>query len=98
MTFTSRAHGVAVNSAAAPPRCAGTGPRVGSCGSPDCHDMPASILVVEDERDLLAAICHALAREGFRPRTADTGAQALALARSEPPPDLVLLDLGGYVQ
>ncbi|MCY1059144.1 response regulator transcription factor [Nannocystis sp. SCPEA4] len=55
--------------------------------------MPASILVVDDERDLRSAICHTLVREGFQPRTADTGAQALALARSEPPPDLVLLDL-----
>ncbi|MFY0533903.1 response regulator [Nannocystis pusilla] len=55
--------------------------------------MPASILVVEDERDLRSAICHALTREGFQPRTADTGAQGLSLARSEPAPDLVLLDL-----
>jgi two-component system, OmpR family, phosphate regulon response regulator PhoB len=55
--------------------------------------MPASILVVEDERDLRSAICHALTREGFQPRTADTGAQGLSLARSGPAPDLVLLDL-----
>jgi two-component system phosphate regulon response regulator PhoB len=55
--------------------------------------MPASILVVDDERDLRSAIFHALTREGFHPRTADTGAQGLLLARSEPLPDLVLLDL-----
>ena len=96
MTFTSRPDGIAVNFAAMPriaARCVVAGSRVVSGESPVCHDMPASILVVEDERDLRSAICHALVREGFQPRTADTGAQALALAAHEPAPDLVLLDL-----
>jgi two-component system, OmpR family, phosphate regulon response regulator PhoB len=54
---------------------------------------PASILIVEDEPDLAAAIHDALGREGFEVTTATTGAQALAQARAEPMPDLVLLDM-----
>ncbi|MBL9103537.1 MAG: response regulator transcription factor [Myxococcales bacterium] len=55
--------------------------------------MAASILIVEDERDLLSAMQHALGREGFCVVTAETGAAALEVALAEPPPDLVLLDL-----
>lgn len=55
--------------------------------------MPASILIVEDERDLLSAMLHALAREGFKTQSAATGAEALLAIHADPPPDLVLLDL-----
>jgi two-component system phosphate regulon response regulator PhoB len=55
--------------------------------------MPASILVVEDERDLCATIQHVLTREGFHARGVDTGAAALAAVHADPRPDLVLLDL-----
>jgi DNA-binding response OmpR family regulator len=51
-----------------------------------------SVLVVEDEPDIRDLIVLHLAREGFRCRTAGTGADALAEARSALP-DLVVLDL-----
>jgi len=54
--------------------------------------MSASILIVEDERDLASAMDHALTREGFRVGTSDSGAAALARIQGDPP-DLVLLDL-----
>jgi two-component system response regulator RegX3 len=50
------------------------------------------ILLVEDERSIAEPFAEALAREGFEPILAETGAAALALARSEAP-DLILLDL-----
>jgi DNA-binding response OmpR family regulator len=50
------------------------------------------ILLVEDERSIAEPFAEALAREGFEPILAATGAAALELARSEAP-DLVLLDL-----
>ncbi len=50
------------------------------------------ILLVEDERSIAEPFAEALAREGFEPILAATGAAALQLARSEAP-DLVLLDL-----
>lgn len=55
--------------------------------------MPASILIVEDERDLASAVQHALTREGFDAHVVDTGAAALATIRGEAAPELVLLDL-----
>lgn len=55
--------------------------------------MSATILVVDDERDLVATMEHALQREGFRTVTASTGQEALQMAGREPVPDLVLLDL-----
>ena len=50
------------------------------------------ILVVEDEPDIRDLIVLHLAREGFRCRTAGSGAEALAEVRSMHP-DLVVLDL-----
>ena len=50
-----------------------------------------SILIVEDELDLLELLRFNLEREGFDVVTATSGAQALAAARADPP-DLVLLD------
>ena len=55
--------------------------------------MPATILVVDDERDLVASIEYALQREGFRTCTAGTAREALVIATGESRPDLVLLDL-----
>jgi DNA-binding response OmpR family regulator len=54
--------------------------------------VTAKILVVEDEPDLLDLVVWNLRKEGFRTVRAETGEQALALARDERP-DLVLLDL-----
>lgn len=50
------------------------------------------ILVVEDDRNLLAALRYNLAAEGYAVETAPDGAQALKMAR-ENGPDLIVLDL-----
>jgi two-component system, OmpR family, phosphate regulon response regulator PhoB len=55
--------------------------------------MSALILLVEDEKDLLATLSYSLEREGFRTRCAATAKEALARAAENPPPDLVVLDL-----
>lgn len=55
--------------------------------------MSDLILIVDDEPELVQALEFSFQREGFRTLAAHTGLDALAMARSEPPPDLVLLDL-----
>lgn len=55
--------------------------------------MSSLILIVEDERDLLNTLEYSLQKEGYRTRSAETGADALKLANEQPVPDLVLLDL-----
>ena len=55
--------------------------------------MSSLILIVEDERDLLNTLEYTLDKEGYRTRSAETGADALRLANEQPVPDLVLLDL-----
>lgn len=54
--------------------------------------MSDLILIVDDERDLVASLEYALQREGFRTDVATSGRQALTLA-APPCPDLILLDL-----
>ena len=54
--------------------------------------MATDVLVVEDEPDIRNLIVHHLVREGFRCRTATTGAEALQRVRTATP-DLVVLDL-----
>lgn len=53
--------------------------------------MRKRIAVVEDERDILETLCHALDREGYESMACPDGASAL-LAFREHVPDLVLLD------
>lgn len=53
--------------------------------------MGQLIAVVEDERDILETLCHALEREGYESMACADGASAL-LAFRERVPDLVLLD------
>ena len=55
--------------------------------------MSSTILVVEDERDLVGTLEYNLQRDGFQTKAALTGASALEAAAENPPPDLVLLDL-----
>jgi len=50
------------------------------------------ILVVDDEADMRTFVSTVVATRGFQPVTAEDGAQALKLARSEPPA-LVILDV-----
>jgi phosphate regulon transcriptional regulator PhoB len=54
--------------------------------------VPGDVLIVEDEPDIRNLIVHHLTRDGFRCRTAGSGAEALARVRSSAP-DLVVLDL-----
>lgn len=55
--------------------------------------MPRTILIVEDEQDLVSTLEYNLEREGFETQSAMNGSDGLALAEAEPHPDLVLLDL-----
>ncbi|PRP97376.1 response regulator [Enhygromyxa salina] len=55
--------------------------------------MPTTILIVEDEQDLLDTLEFNLQREGYATRRAASGRAGLEAAALDPPPDLVLLDL-----
>jgi two-component system alkaline phosphatase synthesis response regulator PhoP len=55
-------------------------------------DSPASILLVDDEEDLLDLLQYALAREGYTVFTAADGVEGLRIAQAERP-DLVVLDI-----
>jgi len=55
--------------------------------------MPhASVLVVDDEQDILELVQYNLVREGYRVLTVTTGEEALKAARSQHP-DVIVLDL-----
>jgi len=51
------------------------------------------ILIIDDERDLVATLEYNLEKEGFRARSAYTGKHGLEIASGDQVPDLVLLDL-----
>lgn len=53
----------------------------------------ATVLVVDDERDLRENIAEILEDEGYQTKQAANGAAALALARAAPHPNVILLDL-----
>lgn len=55
--------------------------------------MTPTILIVDDERDLVSTIQFSLEREGWRTRVAHDGRTALEVATGDPSPDLILLDL-----
>jgi two-component system phosphate regulon response regulator PhoB len=57
-------------------------------------DQPGgqSVLVVDDEEDLLELVRYNLTREGYRVTCVATGEEALKAARKQPP-DLIVLDL-----
>ena len=59
-----------------------------------------TILVVDDELPIIELIQYNLKKEGFEVLTAENGAQALELARTEKPDliilDLMLPDMGGF--
>ena len=54
--------------------------------------MPNTVLVVEDEENLLTALTYNLEREGYTVLTAEDGQAALELARRHTP-DLIILDV-----
>ncbi len=55
--------------------------------------MTETILIVDDEPDIVRALDYSLRREGFHTRLAYDGRTALQLAQGDPRPALVLLDL-----
>ena len=55
--------------------------------------MSGVILVIEDEKDLVAALEYNLEREGYQTRSSLTGRGGLELADQDPVPDAVVLDL-----
>lgn len=55
-------------------------------------DMDTKVLVVDDERDLLELLSMNLGREGYQVLTAETGAAAQEILRTERP-NLILLDI-----
>jgi two-component system phosphate regulon response regulator PhoB len=55
--------------------------------------MAATILIVDDEQDLVDSLRYNLEREGYDVLDAGDGPRALELVNRMPPPDLVLLDL-----
>src|SRR3979490_2429066 len=62
----------------------------------DAHDTPTSsgrVVVVEDDPLQAEALAFILRQEGYIVDLAATGAEALAVARTQPPPDTVLLDV-----
>jgi len=50
------------------------------------------ILVVDDEEDILNLVCYNIEKNGYRVSTAESGEEALEIARSKLP-DLIILDL-----
>lgn len=54
--------------------------------------MAIKILIVEDDRHIVALVCYILEREGYEVRVARDGVEGLDMAR-EFMPDLVVLDL-----
>lgn len=52
-----------------------------------------TILVVDDEADLVATLEYNLTKEGYAVRSAATGSAAMAIAQQDPAPSLILLDL-----
>lgn len=55
--------------------------------------MPDTILIVEDEKDLVSNLEFNLRQDGYAVKSALSGREALYLAGLDPIPDLVLLDL-----
>ena len=66
-------------------------PTVSPAPAASATPSPATILIVDDEPDIVMVLAEALAALGFRLFTAGDGDTALAVARAERP-DLVLLD------
>src|SRR3979411_1970327 len=69
---------------------------IGPCPMSDPHDTPpasARVVVVEDDPLQAESLAFILRQEGYIVDLAATGAEALAVARTQPPPDTVLLDV-----
>jgi len=55
--------------------------------------VDARILVIDDDHDLLDALCEVLGDAGYRVSSAGHGFEALRLLAADPLPDLILIDL-----
>lgn len=55
--------------------------------------MTRRILIVDDEPNIVISLEYLMRREGYEVAVAGDGEAALAAARADPPPDLVVLDL-----
>ncbi|MDE3241878.1 MAG: response regulator [Nitrospirota bacterium] len=66
--------------------------RPASVASPGADSKPATILLVDDEKEICDLVGEFLQRRGYRIQTAYGGAEALVKIKQEPP-DLVLLDI-----
>ena len=51
------------------------------------------VLVIEDDEDIRSSLCSVLSGEGYSVSSSRNGREALAQLRSEPRPDVILLDL-----
>ncbi|MGH7987702.1 MAG: sigma-54-dependent transcriptional regulator [Candidatus Binataceae bacterium] len=56
------------------------------------NKQPATVLVVDDETEMVRAICELLQGAGYRALSANSGVEALELVKREPP-DLLISDL-----
>lgn len=63
-----------------------------NASAPPPPSRQPSLLVVEDEQDLLEVLRFSLSREGFSVRTAENGEDAIRMVRQKRP-DLIVLDL-----
>lgn len=61
--------------------------------STDCMRPEAKVILIVDDAPANVQICHEILREDYQTRIATTPARALAVARQEPLPDLILLDV-----
>ncbi len=67
-----------------------------SAPPPDCVPAPATtqtVLVVEDDRDILDCVSELLSQHGYRVQVATNGREALARLEDPNPPAAILLDL-----
>jgi CheY-like chemotaxis protein len=64
-----------------------------SCSSSVESSMPARILIVDDEPELRELLSESLVARGYVTEAAETGAAAITAVRTQPRPDVVLLDL-----
>lgn len=55
-------------------------------------EIPGRVLVVDEEPLVCWAVCEGLEREGFSTVSAETGQAALAVARQNDAPDVVVID------
>ena len=86
------AEGQAIDLARPPAATAAAEPRAARAAAhPTAAPVSATVLIVDDEPDIVQLLTITLRSEGFRLLSANDGAAALAIARAERP-DLILLD------